>query len=245
MDEYKIFKNKLLEGKKKEGKRNNDKINQECDNLTESERRGLSKLRKRIQKGEIVVVKTDKSGKLAVMEKEKYRIMGLKGCLEDRKIDRQELLKIEKKLNDHTRMLLKVFNAGESHNHLTRITNSKIVNSENTASKYYLFKDHKEKESWRPVVSGCTSNTLGLSNLLSDVVESLCSSVSKPYEVISSEDMLSRVEVFNGWVENMNEKKKKENINWDWRDEWILIGSDVVSLFPSLTADRTAKAVRS
>ena len=42
-----------------------------------------------------------------------------------------------------------------------------------------------------------------------------------------------------------NEKKKKEDINWDWRDEWILIGSDVVSLFPSLTADRTAKAVRS
>ena len=29
----------------------------------------------------------------------------------------------------------------------------------------YRFKDHKEGESW-PVVLGCTSNTLGLSNLL-------------------------------------------------------------------------------
>ena len=33
--------------------------------------------------------------------------------------------------------------------------------------------------------------------------------------------------------------------SWDWRNKWTLIGSDVVSLFPSLTAENTAKAVRS
>ena len=89
----------------------------------------------------------------------------------DRTLTRSEVKKIEKKLNDHTRMICKILNAGERHGHLERILNSKIVNSEATAPKYYLFKDHKEGEHWRPVVSGCISNTLGLSNLLSDTVE--------------------------------------------------------------------------
>ena len=115
----------------------------------------------------------------------------------DKKVNRQELKKIEKSLNDHTRMILKIVNAGESHNHLERITNSKLTNSETVAPKYFLFKDHKKVESWRPVVSGCNSNTLGLSNLLSDLVESVCSSIREPYEVISSEDLLSRFEEFN------------------------------------------------
>ena len=42
------------------------------------------------------------------------------------------------------------------------------------------------------------------------------------------------------------EKKEEErgDPNWDWRSEWMLIGSDVVSLFPSLSAEITAKCVR-
>ena len=62
---------------------------------------------------------------------------------------------------------------------------------------YYLFKDHKAEPGWRPVVSGCNSNTVGLSNILSDIIESVCSSIESPYEVISSEDLLSRIETFN------------------------------------------------
>ena len=53
---------------------------------------------------------------------------------------------------------------------------------------YFMFKDHKKEDGWRPVVSGCNSNTLGLSNILSDLVESVCGAVSEPFEVISSDD---------------------------------------------------------
>ena len=117
---------------------------------------------------------------------------------------------------------------------MDRIFSSKIVNSESVAPKYYLFKDHKKTESWRPVVSGCSSNTLGLSNILSDIVESLCGSMNDPLEVISSEDLLSRVENFNSWASKQN---------YDWRDKYMLIGSDVTALFPSLSKERTAAAV--
>ena len=140
--------------------------------------------------------------------------MGKKDSLVDRAIERQEMRQIEKKLNDHTRMILKIVNAGEAHGHLDRIKNSKIVNSETAAPKYYLYKDHKKVESWRPVVSGCSSNTLGLSNLLSDIVESICNSVRQPYEVISSVDMLARFEIFNKMVD---QKRSEFGEKWDWR----------------------------
>ena len=104
-----------------------------------------------------------------------------------------------------------------------------------------MYKDHKKEGGWRPVVSGCNSNTLGLSNLLSDLVESVCGAVSDPYEVISSDDMLSRIETFNMKVEK---EKLERGGEWDWRQEWMLLGSDVVALFPSLSAERTAACVR-
>ena len=188
------------------------------------------------------MINTDKGGKLGVVSKGKYLEMGLTDSCRDKEVSRKELRKIEKSINDHTRMILKVVNAGESHGHLDRITKSKLTVSETEAPKYFLFKDHKKVESWRPVVSGCSSNTLGLSNLLSDMVESICSSVNDPFEVISSEDMLARLERFNKHVKKENEIRGDA---WDWRDQWTMIGSDVISLFPSLTAIETAKAVRS
>ena len=86
----------------------------------------------------------------------------------------------------------------------------------------------------------------GLSNLLSDIIESVAYAVDDPFEVISSEDLLSRVEKFNGLVEQTKKEKYNENpeSNWDLRKDWMLIGSEVASLFPSLKAENTAKIVR-
>ena len=124
-----------MQKKKKEGKKNYEEINQEGDNLTDTEKRGLAKLRKRIKEGNIVIVKTDKSGKIAAMSKEKYLEMGLKNCIEDRKIDRIEVKNRERNINDHTRMLIKALNAGEAHGHVKRIIDSKVTNSETIAPK--------------------------------------------------------------------------------------------------------------
>ena len=62
---------------------------------------------------------------------------------------------------------------------------------------YVLVKDHKKDDSTRPVVTGCTSNTRGLSNGVSDFLESVANSIPDSYEVISSEDMLARIEDAN------------------------------------------------
>ena len=103
-----------------------------------------------------------------------------------------------------------------------------------------MFKDHKRDGGYRPVVSGCTSNTLGLSNMLSDVVESLCQSVREPFEIISSEDLLARIEGFNREIA----AKLEIEPSYDWRNKYLLLGTDVKALFPSLSAKRTGRAVR-
>ena len=93
----------------------------------------------------------------------------------------------------------------------------------------------------RPVVGGCNSDTLGLSNTLSEVVESVANAVVDPFEVVSSEDLLSRVAGCNDRLKIM---KTQHGVDWDWTDEYILIGSDVKSLFPSLSAELSGKAIR-
>ena len=49
-----------------------------------------------------------------------------------------------------------------------------------------MYKDHKSGGEWRPVVSGCLYVTPVLSNLILEIVESLCINVENPFEVISS-----------------------------------------------------------
>ena len=55
-----------------------------------------------------------------------------------------------------------------------------------------MYKDHKEGNKTRPVVTGCNSKTRGFSNSVSDLLESMNKANLDPYETISREDMLAR-----------------------------------------------------
>ena len=56
--------------------------------------------------------------------------------------------------------------------------------------------------------------------------------VDNPFEVISSEDLLARITEFNERIKREIEKDGE----YDWREKYVLLGTDVVSLFPSHTA---------
>ena len=60
------------------------------------------------------------------------------------------------------------------------------------------------------MVGGCSSNIVGLSNMISEVLESVASAIDNPYAVISSEDMLARINDANMKIENMTREKNKE-----------------------------------
>ena len=71
-------------------------------------------------------------------------------------------------------MWTRMLNYGANHNHMDRIIALKQSESENVAPKYYMAKDHKKEGGFRPIVSGCSSDTLGLSNTLSEAVVAVC-----------------------------------------------------------------------
>ena len=88
-----------------------------------------------------------------------------------------------------------------------------------------MLKDHKRKLTTRPVVSGCSSNSAGMSNIVSMFLEAVGSSIKDPYEVVSSEDMLSRVEDCNMKMEAIRavlkerDSSKKESEKDRQRDQ--------------------------
>ena len=104
------------------------------------------------------------------MEREKYLKLGKEKNRNDIEIDRIELRKIENRINAQSKFWTLILSSGIDHNHQDGILKSKQSESQNCAPKYYMYKDHKAEGGLRPVVGGCSSDTLGLSNTLSELV---------------------------------------------------------------------------
>ena len=171
--------------------------------------KNLKKLGKRKNDGEIIVIMTDKSAKMCVMRREDYLQLGEVHVSKDRVVDRAELLRREKILNQHSLSWCKMWRTGEDHGHEDRVRQSKITNSENRADLYLSYKDHKSVPGkTRPIATGCSSNTLALSNSVSSLVEALANSEEEKYEVISTEDMLYNCKRHDEDVKKMRMERK-------------------------------------
>ena len=184
------------------------------NNLSQAEAEGLESLQKKIQKKEVIIVKTDKSGKFCAVSQEEYRKMGAVHTEKDKLISMKDVIEIEKQLNGHCTFWCKMYGSGDAHGHRDRIIDSKKCRSCKVASMYIMVKDHKKDGSTRPVVTGCSSNTVGMSNAVSDFLEAIANSIPDAYEVISSEDMLARCadanEKAREIIEEGREKKLKK-----------------------------------
>ena len=179
-------------------------------NLDEKEIRGLRSLLKRIRSGELIIIKTDKSGKFCIVSVADYLKLGEAHTEKDRKISREEVIETEKLLNGHSNSWCKIWSMGGDHKYGDRIMSSKISSSENRATLYPLYKDHKKVAGkTRPVVTGCTSDTRGLSNSVSSFLELVANSTQETFESISGEDMLAKTKVFNKDVKNIKQKWEK------------------------------------
>ena len=112
-------------------------------NLTPQEARGLKKLQKKVQEGSLVVVKTDKSGRFAIMSMDEYERAGKVHTEKDLPVDLDFLQENQRRVNGYISMLCKIFQIGDAHNHKDRVRSLKITLSLSVAPMYLLFKDHK------------------------------------------------------------------------------------------------------
>ena len=112
---------------------NCDEKGRQENNLTREQQRGLKKLEKRKNNGEITITMTDKSSKMCMMRRDDYLKLGEDHVNKDRIIDRAELIKRERVLNQHSLSWCKMWRTGQDHGHEDRVRASKITNSENRA----------------------------------------------------------------------------------------------------------------
>ena len=74
-------------------------------------------------------------------------------------------------------------------------------------------KDHKkEPGESRPIVTGCSGNTRGLSNSVSNFLESIANTIGNKFECISSEVMLANTKKADKEVMEMIENWKKKRL---------------------------------
>ena len=194
-------------------------------NLTEEEQRGLRSLQKRIEKDDLVVMKTDKSGKMSITRKEDYLEMGKEHTAGDKIVGRDKIREIDKLMSEHSTAWCSMWRTGKNHGQEDRVISSKISKSENRAKLYLTYKDHKkEARKTRPIGTANSSNTRGFANCVSDLLEAVANSEDKSYEVISSEDLLHSAKNHNKEINkmkrNIEEGLKIKNSCWSckrWR----------------------------
>ena len=173
-------------------------------NLTRQEARGLRKLQKRVKEGSLVVVRTDKSGRFAIMSMSEYERAGRVHTDKDVEVDLAFLQENQRRINGYISMLCKVFKIGEAHKHRDRVRSLKITLSLSVAPLYLLFKDHKgwsletgKPPPSRPVVSAGSGQNDHLSEIISNVLEPVVKTWSGGMEMESTGDMMALIEEIN------------------------------------------------
>ena len=172
-------------------------------------------MKKRVREGEIVVVKTDKSGKLSAMDRDTYIDAGREHTSKDEENTREECERRQKILNGHQSSWLKILNNGEDWSHQDRFRSTTINNSAAVLPLYILVKDHKPPRpdgipKTRPVVSGNQGMTVHLNNTLSDLIEPIVALAEDSAEVISTEDSLRKIDDANERLKNTHSEMKND-----------------------------------
>ena len=218
-----VAEEKERENKKKgrKSKKNEKKEIGEGDNLTREEWLGLKSLRKKVKEGIIVITETDKSKRFCILTPEQYINSGEEHTKKDKKVNRDQIKKVQKTVNDHCGWLGEIFGCGDNWDHRDRIINSMNDCSDAVAPLYLLVKDHKgwKEESGdpppsRPVCSGNQGMNKHLSEIVSMVLEPLAH-VSKGEDIDSTGELLEKIEKLNVRRKNgeLQQLKKEKGSN--------------------------------
>ena len=185
------------------------KNNAQESNLTEKQRRGIKSLKSRMKAGEDIILPTDKSGRLAIMSLKTYLKAGMKHTDKDEEITFKDIKDTQADLNGNISMLIKIFKICKTWKHTDRVREAMINNSLAVCPLYLLFKDHKNW-SWamgtppptRPVAAGNMGMNQHISEVVSDFIEPVVDTFEGGLEIISTEDMLARIDELNKKMEN-------------------------------------------
>ena len=156
------------------------KIQNEYQNLSYKEKKGLKSLSKRVTKGELMITPTDKSGRFAILTTDQYLESGKQHTAKDEKLCWNDVKYLRNQVNTHMHWFRNIFRYCDKSNP-DRMKKNLVVSDLDVPEMAILIKDHKnwkysdqkegKKVPSRPVVSGNSTITTHLSELLSEIIE--------------------------------------------------------------------------
>ena len=189
-------------------------VQEKCDdkmrqkpNLSVNVRKGIAKLKKRISEGELIVLLTDKSGRLACMPFDMYHEAAEEHLKKDVEVGEDFAEQTQRLLNGHVSMWLKITGMGERWDHEQRQRETHLEESASVAPLYLLVKDHKKYSGsgpppTRPVCGAVSGMNVHLSNILSPYLDAIADEMDGTMEIISTEDGLNRIDCYNAEIKD-------------------------------------------
>jgi hypothetical protein len=235
----------LTDAVRREAKRVKGKKNKSV--YTESEIRGKEKIKKRELAGELVVVSTDKSGKRAGIETDRYRQKVAAHTAGDTIVTVAEVDKIEADMSALAQSVARSLRIGENWGHTARVKQACKTKFSKIPTLDIMLKDHKGGDNLpaRPVCRSSNSPNGVLGDIVSDYLEILANekAAMNGTEVRSTEEMCAKLEKVNQQI-RVEKRARGEQSETDEDEVDKVIGSmDVAALYPSLDIGRSVKII--
>ena len=201
-------------------KKCDDKGNIKASNIDTKTKQGIRSLQDRAKKGELLVVPSDKSGKLCVNSVENYVAAMEPHIKNDPVITLSDKNTTERVLNGTTLQLGRILRMGENHNHWDRTKQALTNKKGHVPVLSGMEKDHKQVEEGqqvplRPCAGADEANNGQLSHTLAQIVAATAEIVDKEVKSMCK----STDELIHGIEEEVN---KQPNIK-----DLIIFSSDI------------------
>ena len=135
-------------------------------NISKRQYKGYKRIMKRLKNGEFKMALPDKSNHHAIIGNKEYLEMGSEHMKKDKKVTLEETINLARETDQHTSMMLKIFNLGQVPKQKRKFRES-YLNNQNISHQEDLFKDHKKGLKTRPVINETGSFSAGGGELYS------------------------------------------------------------------------------
>ena len=216
-------------------------INTHCDNkgnilnsnVDKAQLSALKSLKTKVNNGEIIVMTTDKSGKLACESRDQYIASMQPHIANDQVISLEEKNNIENNINGHCIQFGRILKIGQNQGHWNRIKSALVNKFGHVPVLYGLKKDHKtvaagQPTPTRPVCGANDAPNAQLCHLLSTIVTAVANTMDEDLKTVarSTEEVITTIEEVNAM---------------DIPVEIVIISTDAELMFPSLEIEIVAR----
>ena len=161
---------------------------------------GPKSVKDKAKTNKITVTETDKTKKISVMNPKTYEEGMEEHHVDDKILSKKELNKVQRRLNEHSKSMTKVFNIGKEHGqHNRAMVNATVHVNGQLPILSGQEKDHKNSDSikMRPTVNSMDGPKKNISDNYSDILVGIVKARDKGVLCSSTEELLESFEENN------------------------------------------------